>query len=127
MVPASKLFAPIAVLLILATSACSQADVHQPASYIGKPVSVLTGQDGPRGLAQVKIKVAGHKRLGAGVSAGRKIILAICSSSADVSTADQADIGYLREGYVTRSIRKQAKAGDFLDQLDCGSALKYQN
>ncbi|OII18170.1 hypothetical protein BIV03_04075 [Curtobacterium sp. MCBA15_016] len=127
MAPAAKFVAPIAVLLILATSACSQADVDPPASYIGKPVSVLTGRDGPRGLAQVKIKVAGQKRLGAGVSGGRKIILAICSSSADVSTADQADVGYLREGYVTRSIKKKAEAGDFLDQLDCGPGLKNPN
>lgn len=123
----AKLLTPIVVLLILATSACSHADVHQPASYIGKPVSVLTGQDGPRGLSQVRIKVEGQKRLGAGVSAGRKIILAVCSSSTDVSTADQADIGYLREGYVTKSIRKQAEAGDFLDQLDCGSGLRHHN
>lgn len=117
----------MAVLMVLATSACSQADVHRPASYIGKPVAVLTGQNGPRGLSQVQIKVKGQKRLGTGVSAGRKIILAICSSSTDVSTADQADIGYLQEAYLTKSVRKQAEAGDFLDQLDCGSGLEHHN
>jgi len=113
--------------MVLTTAACSQGNAHEPASYIGKPVSVLTGQDGPRGLSQVQIKVEGQKRLGAGVSAGRKIILAICSSSSDVSTADQVDVGYLREGYVTRSIEKHAEEGDFLGQLDCGSGLRHHN